>query len=126
MSNIASDIRKAKSASVKLASISTETKDAALESMASALESRAAEVIEANRKDIEANPDLQGPMLKRLKLDSDKVDAMVAGIRSVKGLKDPVGETMSSMELDDGLMLYQVRCPRAEGKHSGPIGVYSG
>ena len=111
MSNIASDIRKAKSASVKLASISTETKDAALESMASALESRAAEVIEANRKDIEANPDLQGPMLKRLKLDSDKVDAMVAGIRSVKGLKDPVGETMSSMELDDGLMLYQVRCP---------------
>ena len=111
MSDIASDIRKAKSASIRLASLSTEVKDAALEAMASALESRAAEVIEANRKDIESNPDLQGPMLKRLKLDADKVDAMVEGIRSVKGLKDPVGETMSALEMDDGLMLYQIRCP---------------
>ena len=111
MSDIASDIRKAKSASIRLASIPTGTKDAALEAMASALESRAAEILEANNKDITSNPELQGPMLKRLKLDADKVDAMVAGIRSVKGLKDPVGETMSSMELDDGLMLYQVRCP---------------
>ena len=111
MNDIASGIRKAKAASIALASLDTATKDAALEAMASALASRRDEVLAANRKDIESNPDVQGALLKRLKLDADKIDAMVEGVRSVKGLKDPVGETMSSMELDDGLMLYQVRCP---------------
>lgn len=111
MNDIASDIRKAKSASVKLASLSTAVKDAALEAMAAAIDSRRDEILKANAKDIADNSDLQGPLLKRLKLDADKIDAMVAGVRSVKGLKDPVGETMSALELDDNLTLYQIRCP---------------
>ena len=111
MLDIATTIRTAKEASRGLASITTEVKDRALEAMASALESRKEEVMSANMRDIAENPDVQGAMLKRLKLNSDKIDAMVEGIRSVKGLKDPVGETMSAMEMDDGLTLYQVRCP---------------
>lgn len=111
MNDIASEIRNAKAASRKLATLETSLKDRALEAMASALDSRRAEVIAANEKDISENPDVQGAMLKRLRLNADKIDAMVEGIRSVKSLKDPVGETMSALELDDGLMLYQVRCP---------------
>lgn len=111
MSDIAASIRTAKAESRRLASLTTETKDRALEAMAAALGSRKDEVMAANSKDIAENPDVQGAMLKRLMLNSDKIDAMVAGIRSVKGLKDPVGETMSALEMDDGLTLYQVRCP---------------
>ncbi len=111
MTDLATSIRRAKDESRRLASLDTETKDRALEAMAAALASRKEEVIEANRKDIETNPDVQGALLKRLTLNPDKVDAMVAGIRSVRTLKDPVGETMSALEMDDGLTLYQVRCP---------------
>ncbi len=111
MSDIAASIRRAKAESRRLASLTTETKDRALEAMAAALESRKEDVIAANSRDISENPDVQGAMLKRLMLNNDKIDAMVAGIRSVKGLKDPVGETMSALEMDDGLTLYQVRCP---------------
>lgn len=111
MSDIADSIRRAKAESRRLASLNTETKDAALEAMASALEASKDRVLEANSRDISDNPDVQGAMLKRLKLTSDKIDAMVEGIRSVKGLKDPVGETMSALEMDDGLTLYQIRCP---------------
>jgi len=32
-------------------------------------------------------------------------------VRSVMSLADPVGETMSALEMDDGLILYQIRCP---------------
>ncbi len=111
MSDIAASIPRAKAESRRLASLSTETKDRALEAMAAALESRKDDVMAANSRDISENPDVQGAMLKRLMLNPDKIDAMVAGIRSVKGLKDPVGETMSALEMDDGLTLYQVRCP---------------
>jgi glutamate-5-semialdehyde dehydrogenase len=36
---------------------------------------------------------------------------MIAGIRDVISLPDPVGRTMDALELDQGLMLYQVSCP---------------
>ncbi len=111
MTDISASIRKAKAESRRLASLTTETKDRALEAMAAALESRKDEVMEANARDIRENPDVQGALLKRLMLNDDKISAMVAGIRSVKGLADPVGETMSALEMDDGLTLYQVRCP---------------
>ena len=111
MTDIATGIRKAKAESRRLASLTTETKDIALEAMAKALESRKEEVMAANARDVQENPDVQGALLKRLMLSDDKIDAMVAGIRSVKKLADPVGETMSALEMDDGLTLYQVRCP---------------
>lgn len=111
MTRVVSDIRAAKAASRKLSSLPTETKDRALASMADALDSSRRQVLEANARDVSGNPDVQGALLKRLKLDDGKIDAMVEGIRSVMALADPVGETMSAMDLDEGLTLYQVSCP---------------
>lgn len=111
MTGIASDIRAAKAASRRLSALSTGIKDEALEAMASALDANRASILEANARDIAGNPEVQGALLKRLRLDDGKIDAMVDGIRSVKSLDDPVGRTMSSMDLDDGLTLYQVSCP---------------
>ena len=117
MADISSSIRKAKKASIELAALDTVTKDNALKAMAKALDAKRVEILAANRKDIEsAEMDLKsGEMSKalfdRLKVTDDKISGMIAGIEDVVSLKDPVGETISTLELDDDLILYQVRCP---------------
>ena len=117
MSDVTQQIKDAKLAAIRLSALGTESKDAALNAMADALDRRRAEVLEANAKDMakaeamKAAGKLSGAMVKRLKVDGGKIDGMVAGIRDVIKLGDPVGETMSTMELDEGLTLYQIRCP---------------
>ncbi len=117
MRDTVAEVKAAKSASLALAALGTAEKDAALEAMARALDSRRAEVLAANAEDLDRatamldSGEISGSMYKRLALDDSKIDGMIAGIRDVAALPDPVGETMSALELDDGLTLYQVRCP---------------
>lgn len=113
MSDIVADIRVAKDQSRRLAAVDTATKDGALSAMADALDRNRTSILEANRRDIDAAraDGIGNVLLKRLSVDDTKIDAMIAGIRSVIGLRDPVGETISSLEMDDGLMLYQISCP---------------
>jgi glutamate-5-semialdehyde dehydrogenase len=103
----------AKAASIKLAALDTETKDRALEAIAVKLEERKDEIIKANREDCERSEKekIAGPILKRLKFEDDKISDVIAGARSLKKLKDPVGETVLSTELDEGLDLYRVTAP---------------
>ena len=112
MTDIAEQIKKAKAATVGMAILSTETKNNALACMADALDSSHVRVIEANRKDLEeAEGKIPQALYKRMIVDDQKIDDMVAGIRSVMSLPDPVGEIMSALDLDDDLTLYQKRCP---------------
>jgi|GEM_PF-2054 len=117
MSDIVPEIKRAKKASITMASLPTATKDAALGVMAAALDSGRAAILEANARDMAegermlAAGEISQSMLKRLKIDDSKIDGMISGIRDVIGLADPVGEQMSALELDDGLVLYQMRCP---------------
>ena len=117
MSDIVSDIKRAKEASIPLSVLSTDVKNDALEAMAAALDSNRGRILEANAKDMDAAKvmldagEITGPMYKRLRLDDSKIDGMIAGIRDVIRLPDPVGEQMSALELDYGLTLYQIRCP---------------
>lgn len=117
MSDVVSDVRKAKEASISMSILETSVKNDALEAMAVALDSSRASILEANSKDLEAakamldSGEISGSMYKRLKLDDSKIDGMIAGIRDVISLGDPVGEQMSALDLDDGLTLYQIRCP---------------
>jgi len=103
----------ARSASVRLAAIGTEVKNAALASIAEALSRRSGEIVAANRKDLaEAEKNnLAAPLLKRLAFDEDKIADVCAGIESLIRLDDPVGKTLSATELDEGLELYKVSCP---------------
>ena len=113
MTDVISKIREAKAESRRLAAQPTPVKDSALAAMAEALDASRAVILDANAKDVE-NARAEGlgkVMLKRLLVDDAKIDSMIAGIRSVIALKDPVGDTMSSMDLDDGLTLYQISCP---------------
>ncbi len=117
MTGIIAEVKAAKTASITLSAIRTSVKDAALEAMARALDSSRARILEANAIDMERGKhlvesgEISNSMYKRLAIDDSKIDGMIAGIRDVMGLDDPVGETMSALDLDDGLTLYQIRCP---------------
>jgi glutamate-5-semialdehyde dehydrogenase len=49
--------------------------------------------------------DLAPPLLKRLKFDEMKIAEVVDGIYSLIALEDPVGKTLLSTEMDEGLEL---------------------
>jgi len=111
--SIAEKAKKAKSASILLSAVKTETKNAALAKIAEALKSRSTEIIAANQKDlrIAAKSKLASPLLKRLKFDEGKIADVCAGIESLIKLDDPVGQTLTATQLDEGLNLYKVSCP---------------
>lgn len=107
----------AKSASIPLASVAGAVKNKALSAMAQALDSSRQRIISANKKDLAAAEKLveagklSKALARRLKVDDTKIDEMIAGIRDVIKFEDPVGKTLSALELDSGLELYQVSCP---------------
>ncbi|HHX17374.1 MAG TPA: glutamate-5-semialdehyde dehydrogenase [Clostridium sp.] len=102
-----------KKASVKLAAASTQLKNQALAQIAKALMDRKDEIIKANAEDLKRSEEenLAAPLLKRLKFDDAKIKDVVDGINSLIKLEDPVGKTVFSTELDQGLDLYKVTCP---------------
>jgi len=110
---IAKSASNAKAASIQLAVLSTEVKNTALADIAQALKQHSAEIIAANNKDLaEAEKNkLAAPLLKRLKFDQNKIADVCEGIDSLIKLEDPVGKTLSAIELNKGLELYKVTCP---------------
>lgn len=105
--------RRVKEASIVLASAGTELKNRALAQIARSLQDGREEIIRANREDLlrSEKENLPGPLLKRLKFDEAKIQEVIEGIHSLIELEDPVGRTLLSTELDDGLELYKVTCP---------------
>ena len=117
MTDIIAEVKAAKTASILLSSVPTSRKDAALDAMANALDAAREDILRANAIDLEKgrrlvdSGEISASMYKRLAIDDSKIDGMIAGIRDVMSLGDPVGEVMSALDLDDGLTLYQIRCP---------------
>lgn len=103
----------AKKASIKLAATSAEQKNKALMEIARLLELRKEEIFKANKEDLKRSEEenLATPLLKRLKFDENKLSEVISGINSLIKLPDPVGKTLASTELDEGLELYRVSCP---------------
>mmetsp|Transcript_6693 Transcript_6693/g.7679 ORF Transcript_6693/g.7679 Transcript_6693/m.7679 type:complete len:440 (-) Transcript_6693:234-1553(-) len=110
MENIA---KRARQASYKLASASTETKNKALAEITKELLERKEEICRANREDKEnAEKDkIDAPLQKRLNLEGEKFDTLVSGLRDVEKVADPVGKLTLATKLDDGLELFRVACP---------------
>ncbi|HHV30000.1 glutamate-5-semialdehyde dehydrogenase [Acetivibrio mesophilus] len=102
-----------KEASIRLAATGTELKNKALTNIARLLMERKDEIIKANNEDLQRSKEenLAGPLLKRLKFDDAKIADVIDGINSLVNMEDPVGKTLLSTELDDGLELYKVTCP---------------
>ena len=108
---------KAKNASKKVATLSTEIKNKALLNIANNLKANQDKIFEANKMDLElAKPfvekgELSQSVFNRLKLDENKMRDMIQGILDISNLEDPIGKTLLKRQLDDGLILTKISCP---------------
>ncbi len=111
--NIAQTCQQVKAASLKLAAASTDEKNKALLHIAESLIARKQEIFKANEEDLRRSEEVEisVPLLKRLKFDDAKLNDVIDGIHSLIALEDPVGITLLSTELDEGLELFKVSCP---------------
>lgn len=103
----------AKAASRELVTLNRVAKDAALGSMAEALAAATGAVLEANAIDV-ANAGKAGTaeaLIDRLSLTPARVEAMVAGMRSLAGLPDPVGDVVRGWTNANGVRVRQIRVP---------------
>src|SRR5437588_3893535 len=103
----------AKQAARTLATLPSGTKDAALEAIAAAIGERADEILEANARDVESarEGDYAPAFLDKLTLDRPRLEAMVAGVHTIRTLPDPVGEVIEGWRLPNGLDIRKVRVP---------------
>ena len=104
---------RARAASAGLAKMTTEEKNAALLAVADALEGARGAICEANATDVSRAKEagIAPAMLDRLTLTPARFDAMVAGVRHVATLPDPVGETIWTRERPSGITIRKVRVP---------------
>lgn len=103
----------AKAAAYELAVASTAIKNQALLAMADELEHQQDSILQANALDIEAGraAGLADAMLDRLLLNPARLAGMVADVRKVVTLDDPVGSEIDSRVLENGMRLSRRRVP---------------
>jgi len=68
-------------------------------------------MLDANVHDLAAAAGLALPLLKRLRVDAAKLEALADGARQLASRADPLGTVLARRRLDEGLVLEQVRCP---------------
>ena len=83
--------------------LKTTEKNNVLTTMMELLDNKRAQVIEANKKDLEAFDRDDQALYDRLVVDSAKVDGMIQAIKEVRDQEDPVGKEISNITLDTGL-----------------------
>ncbi|WP_026376355.1 glutamate-5-semialdehyde dehydrogenase [Aestuariibacter salexigens] len=91
----------------------TEFKNKVLLDMAAALRENTVFILEANKKEVAeaAKNNLAEAMIDRLTLDTDRVEAMAAGIEKIASLPDPVGQQRLVEERPNGLHISKMRVP---------------
>ncbi len=97
----------------ELALISSRKKNQILEAMADEIEAQRDAILEANRRDMEASRSagLSAALLDRLELNDSRIAAMAKALRTVVGLKDPIGTRISRWIRPNGLVIHKVRVP---------------
>lgn len=111
MSDARAAAHDARAASFALAASSAKTRNAALLAVADALQRRRADIYAANRRDMDAAGELAAPVKKRLRFDEAKLGDVLAGLRALAAMEDPIGREQLRTELADGLVLSRVSCP---------------
>lgn len=104
--------KKAKSAARHLRGFDTEAKNCALLAIADALHEHRANILSKNAKDIEAGKaaGMGNALLDRLNLNG-RLDGIIADVRKVTELPDPVGVEFDSTVLENGLKVRKRRVP---------------
>jgi glutamate-5-semialdehyde dehydrogenase len=102
-----------RAAGAAVAALSTEAKKAVLLDMAATLDAQAAYILAANARDVAAatEKDLPAAMIDRLRLDGARLAGVVAAVRDVAALPDPVGRVTHNETRPNGLRVERVRIP---------------
>jgi len=91
--------------------IDTTTKNTVLENMMNIIDSRREEILEANKKDLEAFTKEDQALYDRLVVTDAKIDGMIKAIREVETQDDPVNREISNTELENGLKIINRTAP---------------
>lgn len=105
--------KKAKKMTGMIGILGSEKKNEGLKSAAAALLEGTAEILAANDRDVEkaVKSGMNAGLIDRLKLTSERIEAMADGLLSVAALEDPVGEVLSMKQRPNGLVIGQKRVP---------------
>lgn len=105
--------KRARAAAIVLAQATTEQKNTALLAIADALEANRATILEINALDIaDAKAAGTSPHYIKDRLDLEKrMDSVVADVRKVAELPDPVGRVFDEQTLENGLRVHKRRTP---------------
>jgi len=103
----------AKKASRKLLQMDTTTKNNILEEMAKELLNNMEFIRSENEKDLIKGREngLSPAFIDRLTLTEERIHGMAQGIRTIIGLDDPIGETLSGFRHENGMEISQIRVP---------------
>ena len=104
---------RAKEAARELAAFPARKKNTILTAMADVLDAQRTRIMSENQRDLEAGraAGLSHAMLDRLQLSPARIDGMIAGLRDVAALKDPVGSVISRWLRPNGLEIVKQRVP---------------
>jgi glutamate-5-semialdehyde dehydrogenase len=105
--------RGAKVASNTAAHLTTEKKSEVLERLGSLLCERREFLFAENLKDLEKarSEKMADSLIERLKINDKIIDEMVAGLRDIRQLADPVGEIVKTWKRPSGLLVGRMRIP---------------
>lgn len=116
MNSIADSARIARQAGQQILSQSPIIRNKALNAVRLALKDNARAIFHANMNDLNRSQEegLAAPLMKRLKLDTSKLDRVLDGIEALEHSADPLNSILEKRELDTNLILTRI---------AGPIGV---
>ena len=91
----------------------TGKKNLALLKMAEAIEESGRQLIQENRKDLQAGSErgLDTALLDRLEINEKRIEGMIEGLKQVAALPDPVGEISGLNYRPSGIQVGQMRVP---------------
>jgi glutamate-5-semialdehyde dehydrogenase len=104
---------RARGAARVVAQAGTAQKNAALLACADAIEKNREQLLAANHQDLERakSLDLKDSFVDRLTLAQKSIDGMIAGLKQVAGLPDPVGQESPMPMPANGLQMSKMRVP---------------
>jgi glutamate-5-semialdehyde dehydrogenase len=116
-SSVVQTARRARFASRSLARLSDASRNDILLAAAKAIEDNRERILAANEEDCRAAEEavksgkMSAAMFARLRVTPRVVAQMATQVREVANLADPLGRSLASTELDDGLVLHKESCP---------------
>jgi glutamate-5-semialdehyde dehydrogenase len=105
--------QRAREAARRLAQVSSEQKNQTLALTAKKLESQKEAILRENEKDLDLarREGLPNPLLDRIQLNPERIEAMAGGLRDIAVLPDPVREVLKMWRRPNGLQVGRMRIP---------------